>query len=135
MRVQGVVVALLADRRVRYVLSGGVAAVVYYGVFSGGWLLSRGHLPYPLMAVIANLVTAGSTYPLYRSVVFRTGGPWIAGFLKFYTICFWSLVFTIVGLWVLVELVGLWVLAAQAVLVVVSPLINYQLNRVWAFRA
>lgn len=128
------VAPLLRDRRVRYVLSGGVAAVVYYGVFSGGWLLSHGRLPYLLMAVIANLATAVSTYPLYRLLVFRTGGPWVAGFLKFYAICAWSLAFTLVGLWLLVSVVGMWVLVAQALLVVASPLINYQLNRMWAFR-
>lgn len=129
-----VVRAALGDRRVRYVLVGGIAAVVYYGVFSGGWILSRGAIPYLIMAVIANLVTAVLTYPLYREGVFRSSGPWIRGFFKFYAVCFWSLIFTLVGLAVLIEMAHLHVLLAQAILVVVSPLINYQVNRWWVFR-
>jgi putative flippase GtrA len=125
---------LLDDRRVRYLLVGGVAAVVYYGVFSGGWLLWGGRVPYLALVVLANLVTAATTYPLYRRGVFRAGGPWLAGFLRFYLTCFGSLVFNLVGLPLLVELGRLPVLLAQAVLVVASPLINYQVNRRWAFR-
>jgi putative flippase GtrA len=124
----------LRDRRVRYLCAGGVAAAVFYGCFAGGWLLSGGRVPYLLMAVIANTVTAVVTYPLYRTVVFRAGGPWLAGFARFYLICFGSLVFTIVGLPALVEIGRVPVLVAQAILVIVVPLVNYQVNRFWTFR-
>lgn len=130
-----IVWAVLGDRRVRYVLAGGVAAVVYYGVFAGGWLLFGGWIPYLAMTVVANLATAISTYPLYRTVVFRVGGPWVSGFFKFYAVSLWSLFFTLGGMAALVEVVRLPVLVAQAILVVVGPLINYQMNRMWTFRA
>lgn len=126
--------SLLDDRRVRYLLTGGFTSVVYYGVFSGVWLLSSGRVTYLAVVLLANLVTAVTTYPIYRRVVFRTGGSWPAGFLRFYVTCFWSLVFTLVGMSLLVEVGRLPVLAAQAVLVVVAPVINYQVNRRWAFR-
>ena len=86
--------ALFADRRVRYLMVGGVAAVVFYGVFSGGWLLLAGRVPYLAMVLVANIVTAVSTYPLYRRHVFASTGPWLRGFLRFYAVCFGSLVFT-----------------------------------------
>lgn len=130
----GTVRRILGDRRVRYLFAGGIAAAVFYGSFAGGWLLSGGRVPYLLMAVIANVVTAIVTYPLYRTVVFRAGGPWLAGFARFYVICFGSLVFTLVGLPALVEVGHLPVLLAQALLVVVVPLVNYQVNRYWTFR-
>ena len=38
--------ALLHDRRVRYVLAGGVSSGTYYGVFWIGWLLTAGGVPY-----------------------------------------------------------------------------------------
>jgi putative flippase GtrA len=126
--------SILLDRRVRYLFAGGIAAAVFYGSFAGGWLLSGGQVPYLLMAVIANVVTAIVTYPLYRTMVFRAGGPWLAGFARFYLICFGSLVFTLVGLPTLVEIGHLPVLLAQAILVVVVPLVNYQVNRYWTFR-
>lgn len=119
---------------VRYLFAGGVAAAVFYGCFAAGWLLSGEWVPYLLMAIVANVVTAVVTYPLYRIVVFRAGGPWLTGFARFYVICFGSLVVNLVGLPMLVEVGGVPVLLAQAVLIVVVPLVNFQLNKYWTFR-
>ncbi|MDP9816473.1 GtrA family protein [Spirilliplanes yamanashiensis] len=127
-------VRLVADRRVRYLCAGGIAAVLYYAAFAAGWALTAHRLPYLLIAVLANLVTAPPIYQLYRRLVFRATGPWLAGFLKFYVLAVGSLLFTLVGLPLLVEALHLHVLLAQAIVLVVSPLINYQLSRVWAFR-
>jgi putative flippase GtrA len=127
--------AFFADRRVRYLLVGGVAAVVFYGVFSGGWLLLHRHAPYLAMVLAANLVTAVSTYPLYRRHVFASTEPWLRGFLRFYVVCFGSLVFNLVGLPLLVEAARVPVLVAQAIVIVVTPLVNYQVNRCWTFRS
>jgi putative flippase GtrA len=130
----GLIGGVLGDRRVRYLLAGGVAAVVYYGTFSAGWLLGAGRIPYLVMTVLANWVCAVVTYPLYRRLVFRSDGPWLPGFLRFYLICLWSLAFSLAGLPLLVEVGHLPVLLAQAIVIVVSPIVNYQLNRRWTFR-
>lgn len=129
------VAALFADRRIRYLLVGGVAAAVFYGAFSAGWLLLHGRVPYLAMVLVANVVTAVSTYPLYRRHVFASTGPWLRGFLRFYVVCFGSLVFNLVSLPLLVEVAHLPVLLAQAIVIVVTPLVNYQVNRCWTFRA
>lgn len=130
----GLVKALAGDRRIRYVIVGGISSVVYYGIFSGGWLFSKGHIPYLVMAVIANFLNGMLTYPLYRRVVFRTTGPWVPGFLRFYVVCLWALGFSFVGLPLLIELGHVPVLLAQAIIIVVSPIINYQMSKYWAFR-
>ncbi len=130
----GVLRTLAGDRRVRYVVVGGLAAVIYYATFSVGWLLLSRTIPYLLMAVIANIVTAVSTYPMYRSAVFQHAGPWLAGFLRFYVICFWSLLWSLVGLPLLVEVGHVHVLIAQAIIVLAVPLLNYQIMKFWTFR-
>jgi putative flippase GtrA len=122
------------DRRVRYLFAGAVAAIVFYGSFAAGWLASAGQISYLLLTVLANLVTALSTYPLYRSVVFAARGPWVGGFVRFYLTCLGSLGFALAGMPVLVELAGVPVLAAQAILIVLVPLVNYQVNKYWTFR-
>jgi putative flippase GtrA len=123
---------LLADRRIRYVLVGGLSAGFYYSAFSAIWLTGR--VPYLLVAVIANLVTALVIYPVNRLVVFRTGGPWLTGFLRFYVVSLWALMFSLGGLPLLVEVAHLHVLLAQAIVIVVSALTNYQISRRWVFR-
>ena len=126
---------LAGDRRVRYLAAGGVAAVLYYAVFAASWSTLGGRVPYLAVAVLANLVTALPTYQIQRHLVFRATGPWWRGFLRFYVLCLGSLACVTVGLPLLVEVAGLPVLAAQAVVIGGSPLVNYQLARLWAFRA
>lgn len=125
---------VLGDRRVRYVAVGGVSSAVYYALFAGIYLLTRHHLHYLAVPVLANLGCAIATYPLQRRWVFRAEGPVLTGFLKFYVVCLWAMVFTYAGLPLLVELARVPVLPAQALLIVVAPLLNYQLSKFWAFR-
>src|SRR5215218_8647709 len=122
------------DRKIRYLVAGGVSAVVYYSAFSAGWLLFGGYLNYLVLTLIASVGSAIATYPLYRIHVFRTAGPWVTGFLKFYSVILGSLFYAFAGLPLLIEVVGLNVLVAQAIIVVTTPLINYQVHRFWAFR-
>lgn len=125
---------LAGDRRVRYACTGGLAAGVYYAAFAAGWLLLSRWLPYLAVALLANLVTALLTYPIYRRMVFRTGGAWLAGLVRFYLLSVGGLLFMVAALPVLVEVADLHVLVAQAIVIAGIPLVNYQLNRTWAFR-
>ena len=128
------VTAVARDRRVRYVAAGGVSAVVYYALFTAGWLLLPHGLPYLGIAFVCSSLTAVLTYPIYRCVVFQADGGLLAGFLRFYALCLWALLFSLVGLWALVEAGRMNVLLAQAVIITLGPLINYQAARLWAFR-
>lgn len=124
---------LLADRRVRYLLVGGLASAIYYATFAGLWLVTAERVSYLLVAVAANLVSAVASYPVQRRVVFRAAGSWIGGFLRFYLLALWALLFMLGGLPLLVEAVHLDVLLAQAIIIVASPVINYQGSRRWVF--
>ncbi|MFI5915602.1 GtrA family protein [Dactylosporangium sp. NPDC051541] len=124
----------LSDRRVRYVAVGAISSAVYYALFTAIYLTTRTHLHYLAIPILANLGCAFATYPLQRHWVFQSKGPLVAGFLKFYVICLWALLFTYAGLPLLVELANIPVLPAQAILIVTAPLINYQLSKWWAFR-
>ncbi|WP_033340088.1 GtrA family protein [Catenuloplanes japonicus] len=124
---------LLNDRRAHYVLAGSSGAVVYYGLFSAGWLIAGHRTPYLLLAVLANAATAVLTYPVYRRI-FGATGSWPGGLIRFYLVSLGSLACTLFGLPLLVEAAGLPVLPAQALIIVVAPLITYQLHRGWSFR-
>lgn len=125
---------LVGDQRVRYLFAGSVSAVVYYTFFSAGWFTVSQWVPYLVIAIASNVLTAIVTYPLYRRVVFRATGPLLAGFLRFYVVCLWALVFGIFGLSFLVEVVGMHPLVAQAIVIAVGPVTNYQAGKLWAFR-
>lgn len=125
---------LAADRRVRYLFAGGAGAVVYYAIFSTSWLLLSPWVPYLPMVVVANFLTAIITFPLYRTGVFQSTGRWLPAFLRFYVSCFWALCFALIGLPLLVEVAHVHVLLATAIIIGLVPLMNYQIQRFWAFR-
>lgn len=134
MTTTSVIDRVTADRRVRYLAAGGFGALLYYVLFSGGWLACGATVPYPLIAVATSTLCAVATYPIYRVLVFRADGPVLSGFLRFYVLCLGALAVNLGGLSALVELIGLHVLLAQAIVVIGGPVINYQLGRRWAFR-
>jgi putative flippase GtrA len=126
--------AMLNDRRVRYILAGGVSSVTYYAIFAAGWLLFPQQLSYLIVMIVANLLTATVTYPLYRIGVHQVAGPWLRGFGRFYLTCLWALLFGLLGLPLLVEVAGLPVLLAQVIVIIIWPVLNYQLQKYWVFK-
>ncbi|WP_412749006.1 GtrA family protein [Krasilnikovia sp. M28-CT-15] len=125
---------LADDRRVRYLAAGGFSAAVYYGLFAAGWLALSHVVSYLAMSVIASTLTTFITFPVYRYVVFRAGAGVLTAFLRFYVVCTWALLFNLAGLWLLADQLGVHPLVAQAIVIALCPLINYQIGRLWAFR-
>lgn len=123
-----------ADRRVRYLCTSGFSAALYYATFAAGWAVFPRAMPYLALALVANVVTALAVYPIHRLAVFRVGGSWLTGFLRFYALSLGGIGFMVGGLPLLVEVVHLHVLLAQALVIALLPLVNYQLSRVWVFR-
>jgi putative flippase GtrA len=128
-----VIRALAGDRRIRYLVVGGVSTVIYYVTFSAGWLLLSGRIPYLLMAIMANFSTAVVTYPMYRRGVFQYAGPWLSGFVRFYALGFGSMGWSFIGLPLLIEVGHVPVLLAQAMVLVLVPVLNYQVMKFWTF--
>lgn len=126
-------VTLLNDPRVRYLLAGGITAVISYAYFSGLFLLVGHHVHYLVTLTVANFLTTVTAYPIYQHGVYQAGQGGFAQFLRFYATCLWALVFGLVAMPLLVEVAGAPVLLAQAIVIVVFPLINYPLQRRWAF--
>jgi putative flippase GtrA len=128
------ILAIYDDSRARYVAVGGTSAVVYYVVFAAGyWLVGR-HVQYLILAFVTNLINCVLMYPLYRSVVFRSTAPWLRGFYRYYVICLWSFVFAVILLPPLIELLHIPVLVSILIVLVLQPIVNYQANKLWAFR-
>jgi putative flippase GtrA len=127
-------VVLAGDRRLRYIATGGLSAVIFYALFSAGWVLTGGRVPYLVMSVLVNLLTGLLTYPVYARVVFRATTLSVIGFLRFYLLCLLSLAWAFVGLPILVEIAHLPVLVAVPIVILAAPLLNYQIMKFWTFR-
>ncbi|WP_433500634.1 GtrA family protein [Sphaerimonospora sp. CA-214678] len=127
-------VSLLRGQRSTYLLAGAMTAGVYYALLCLELLVAGGAVPYLFLVVVGHLITVVIVYPVYRLVVFRSGGGWITGYLRFYVVGLSFLGASVIGLPVLVELAGIPLLIAQALIILLSPPLSYAINRSWTFR-
>src|SRR4051794_4293564 len=77
---------LLGDERVRYLLTGGAAAAVFYTVFLGLWLAVGAWVPYVVLVLVANTACALVMFRRYRDGVFRSGAAVVPAFVRFYAL-------------------------------------------------
>ena len=127
-------ITLYNDRRVRYLAVGGVSAVSYYGFYAALYLLTRDHLHYLSPTIIANFLCGAVHLPPAAPLRLPVEGPGHRGLLQVLPDLPVGPGLHLPGLPLLVEVFNVPVLIAQAVLIVVAPMINYQLSKLWAFR-
>ncbi|WP_268245571.1 GtrA family protein [Planomonospora parontospora] len=115
---------------------GGVMTVaVYFGLLALGLLILEERVPYLFLVAVSHLLAVAAVYPWYRLVVFRVStGSWIAGLARFYLVGLSFLATSVTVLPLLVELAGVHVLLAQSMVIPVSTVLAYLINRSWAFR-
>jgi len=126
----------LADERVRFLLAGGVSALVTYGLFFtseltiGKWI---GYLGSLYLSYVLGVMFAFVLHRRYTFRAHRTGGSIVVDFLRFSSIYVLALVFNSAGLPLLVEVAHLSPLVAQAVVVILTPFITYVGHRYFSF--
>ncbi|GAA2625768.1 hypothetical protein GCM10010399_66520 [Dactylosporangium fulvum] len=133
--VPGVVRRVLRDQRLRYLLTGGVAAGVFYGIFLTLWLMAGDRVPYVALVLIANTACAFVTFRMYRDGVFRSDAAIVPGFLRFYALGLASLVGSATVVSLLVEWLAVPVAIAPVLYIAMQPLLFYPVNKFWVFRA
>lgn len=128
--------ALLADRRVRFILVGGMATAIDVGLYLAliwPWLAVEPHLA----AVLSYAIAFAFSFTVQRSVTFRAGstgrGDTLRQFFRFLAVQLVGLGMSL-GFVQLAELAAVhpgWAVVPKVLLV---PPITYILARSWAFR-
>jgi putative flippase GtrA len=131
----GLVLRVLRDERVRYLMTGGIAAAIFYSIFLALYFTVGNRFPYVALVLIANTACAFITFRMYRDGVFRTDTAIIPGFVRFYVLGLTSLVGSATIVPLLVEVAGVPVAIAPIIYIAMQPLIFYPINKFWVFRA
>lgn len=127
---------LINDERVRFLIVGGINVVFGYGLFVLFELtmgIVIGYLGSLYASYVLGVIFA---FVLHRRVTFRahrTGGSVVLDFVRFASVYVVALVFNTVGLPLLVEVGHLPPIAAQAIIVVITPLITYVGHKYFSF--
>lgn len=126
--------ALLADRRLRFLLVGGFNTVVGYLLFVFLYWALGSALHYLVLVVLAHFLAVINSFLTQRRWVFPDRRAGLAAFWRFNLATLSSLAFGLVAMAVLVDLLAIHPLVAQALVVVLSSIGLYLMHQRYTFR-
>jgi len=129
----GPLLRIIKDRRVAFVVVGGVNTVVGFGWFTLFTFALERWIGYMGVLVLAQVVSVLCAFVLYRRFVFRVRGHVMRDLLRFSMVYVVAFAVNAVLLPLLVEVAGLPVLLSQALIVVVTTVVSYLGHRYFSF--
>jgi putative flippase GtrA len=121
-------------QQLRFLAAGAFNTAVGYALFSTLFLLFGHWIHYLLIGLMAHAIAVVNAFVVYRTLVFRSTEKWQWAFIRFNVSQLVGVAFGMAGLYALVEFVGWSPLLAQAVVTLLSVVLNYLLHRYFSFR-
>lgn len=127
--------SLFDSRKLRYLLVGGLNAIVGYGLGVGLYLLLSPVLHILLIGLVANVLAISFSFTTQKLLVFRTKGRWLSEYLRSYLVYGGMGVMGTVLLWALVDGIHLPIWIAQGVAIGLTVVVSYVGHARFTFRA
>lgn len=121
-------------QQIRFLAAGAFNTGVGYALFSTLFLLFGQRIHYLLIGLAAHALAVVNAFVVYRTLVFRSTERWQMPFIRFNLSQLVGLAFGMASLYTLVEFFGWSPLFAQAVVTLLSVVLNYLLHRYFSFR-
>ena len=121
-------------QQIRFLAAGAFNTGVGYALFSTLFLLFGQWVHYLLIGLAAHAIAVVNAFVVYRTLVFRSTERWHMSFIRFNLSQLVGLAFGMASLYTLVEFFGWSPLFAQAVVTLLSVVLNYLLHRYFSFR-
>ena len=123
------------QRGLAYLVVGAVNTLSGYAVVVGLCHLLEGVWPLLVTATLASLINITFSFVNYKLFVFKSRGGWLAQYLRCYVVYGSSALFSIGGLWVLVEQLALPVWLAQVLVMGVAMVGSFAGHELFTFKA
>ena len=133
-RTTGLVRRLLADRRFRFLLVGGINVLQGIGWFAVFYPLVGDRIPYIAVLVLVYAISIPIGFVLYRTLVFRVAGQWLTDLARFTLVQAMAFLINLGSLPFFHEVLGVPLLIAQALSIGVILVFNYTGHLYFSFR-
>lgn len=116
---------LFRSKKFRYLVVGGWNTV--FGYITGVWLYTifEHRWPFPLIGVIANVLSISMSFVTYKTLVFRTQGRWFQEYLRSYLVYGFTAVVGIGAMWLLVRHFDIPIWYAQGLVIGLTVAASY----------
>lgn len=122
------------NEKLRFLIVGAYNTTFGYVVFMIFYYILHEQIHYLAIALLSHMVAVTSAFVLHRKVVFRSQVGLLPSFLRFNLSTATALLFSLVGMFLLVDFLGVRPLYAQAFVTCVTVVISYVLHRYYTFR-
>ena len=109
----------------RYLLVGGWNTLFGYTTGVGLYTVLEDRWPFPLIGVLANVISLTMSFLTYKTWVFKTRGRWIQDYLKSYIVYGFSAIVGIAAMWLLVRRFDIPIWAAQGMVIGLTVVVSY----------
>jgi putative flippase GtrA len=123
------------QRGCAYLVVGAVNTLSGYAVVVGLCHLLEGVWPLVATATLASLINITLSFVNYKLFVFKDRGGWLAQYLRCYVVYGSSALFSIGGLWVLVEQLTLPVWLAQVLVMGIAMVGSFAGHELFTFKS
>lgn len=113
------------SKKFRYLLVGGWNTVFGYSTGVGLYKILEHRWPFPLIGVVANVLSISMSFVTYKTLVFRTQGRWLQEYLKSYLVYGFTAVVGIVAMWLLVRHFAIPIWYAQGLVIGLTVAASY----------
>jgi putative flippase GtrA len=124
----------LDDQRLRFLLGGTFNTIVGISIFAALQLTVGRVVHYLVVLVVAHVLSVLAAFCVQRTFVFRVRGTLLRDLVRFQLVYLGALAVNLAVLPLLVELAHLPVITAQALAVLVIPVISYFGHKHFSFR-
>lgn len=116
---------LAGDKRIRFLVIGGINTVNGYLISLICYYTLAPHLNIVFISVIINIISITFSFTTNKLFVFRTKGNWLAEYLRCYVVYGGVIFISLVATWLTVEvmLIQFWI--AQLIIIPILILISY----------
>ena len=127
--------SLFDSRQVRYLLVGGMNAIVGYGLGVGLYLLLSPEFHILLIGLVGNVLAISFSFTTQKLLVFRTKGRWLSEYLRSYLVYGGMGLIGTFLLWALVDGIHLPIWIAQGVAIGLTVVLSYLGHARFTFRS
>jgi putative flippase GtrA len=122
------------NEKLRFLIVGAWNTAFAYLAFGSVYALFRGEMHYLVICVIAHVLAVTNAFICQRRFVFRSQTGWLTAFLRFNLVQLVVLAAGLTALATMVEILHIAPLFGQLLVMTITVIASYLLNRVYSFR-
>jgi putative flippase GtrA len=122
-------------QKLRFLVVGAWNTAFAYAALIALYAVLHRYIHYLIISTLAHACAVTNAFVCQRMLVFHSNTRWLTAFLRFNAVQFLVLVWSLVGLAVMVELLRFQPFLGQLIVMTISVIVSYALSRYYAFKS